>query len=284
MKRLPIPLRPATFLQVLRSTRTLGLSLLEPVDYASRVINNKRRLPPVHLRREVGDLSSFESSGGEFMAYCKLLANVHADERVLDIGCGCGLMALFFEDYLDSAGQYVGVDIQSRPVRWCRKHISSRSPNFKFIHLDLPSQRYNPGGDPQADFRIPEDDHSFDFIFAKSVFTHLLPKHVERYIAEISRLLSEDGRCLASVFLFTEGRTEVTGMHCHLRFEYGNDTYRYQSEQIPETAVAYSESYIRRILSLHNLVLQEPIRYGAWSGRADGLSFQDLLVITRRGN
>ena len=281
MKRLPLPLQPSTFLQVLRSARTLGLSLLEPVDYASRVINNKRRLPPVHLRREVGDLSSFESSGGEFMAYCKLLASVHPGERVLDIGCGCGLMALFFEDYLDTTGRYVGVDIQSRFVRWCRKHISSRSPNFKFIHLDLPSQRYNPRGNAKADFCIPEEDHTFDFILAKSVFTHLLPKHVERYIAEISRLLSEDGRCLASIFLFTGGRTEVTGTQNHLSFEYGNDTCRYQSEHIPETAVAYSESYIRRILSHHNLVLQEPIRYGTWSGRANGLSFQDLMVITR---
>ena len=282
MKRLLSRPQPSTFLQALRSARTIGLSLLEPVDYASRVINNKRRFPPLRLRREVGDLSSFESSGGEFMAYCKLLCSVQPNERVLDIGCGCGLMTLLFEDYLDPTGRYVGVDVQSRLVRWCQKHISSRSPNFKFVHLDLPNQRYNPGGNPHAEFRIPEEDHTFDFILLKSVFTHLLPKDIERCIAEISRLLSEDGRCLVSVFLFTEGPAEVKSTRSSLSFESGNDVYRYQSERVPETAVAYSESYIRRILSHHNLVLQEPIRYGTWSGRgANGLSFQDLIVITR---
>lgn len=275
--------RPQTskFFQALQLTRTVGLSLLEPVDYASRVINNKRHFPPLRLRREVGDLGSFESSGGEFMPYCRLLCNVQPNERVLDIGCGCGLMALFFEDYLDSTGQYAGVDIQSRLIRWCQKHISSRSPNFKFVLLDLPNQRYNPGGNPHAEFRIPEEDHSFDFILLKSVFTHLLPDDLERYMAEISRLLSEDGRCLVSFFLFDEGAAEVKSTRSSLSFEFGDGTYRYQCERVPERAVAYSESYIRRILSQHNLVLQEPIRYGTWSGRADGLSFQDLIVVTR---
>lgn len=281
MKEPLSPPQTSKFFQALQLTRTVGLSLLEPVDYASRVINNKRHFPPLRLRREVGDLGSFESSGGEFMPYCRLLCNVQPNARVLDIGCGCGLMALFFEDYLDSTGQYVGVDIQSRLIRWCQKHISSRSPNFKFVLLDLPNQRYNPGGNPHAEFRIPEEDHSFDFILLKSVFTHLLPDDLERYMAEISRLLSEDGRCLASFFLFDEGAADVKSTRSSLSFEHGDGTYRYQCERVPERAVAYSESYIRRILSQHNLVLQEPIRYGAWSGRADGLSFQDLIVVTR---
>jgi len=271
----------STFFRALRSTRAIGLSLLEPVDYAARVINNKRNFPPLRLRREVGDLGSFESSGGEFMPYCKLLCGVQPNERILDIGCGCGLMALFFEEYLDSTGQYVGVDIQSPLIRWCQKHISSRSPNFKFVLLDLPNQRYNPGGNPHADFRIPEEDHTFDFVLLKSVFTHLLPDDLERCMAEISRLLSEDGRCLASFFLFNEGAAEVKSTRSSLSFEHGDGTYKYQCERVPERAVAYSESYIRRILSQHGLALQEPIRYGTWSGRADGLSFQDLIVVTR---
>lgn len=275
--------RPQTskFFQALQLTRTVGLSLLEPVDYASRVINNRRRFPPLRLRREVGDLGIFESSGGEFMPYCKLLCNVRPDARVLDIGCGCGLMALFFEDYLDSTARYVGVDIQARLIRWCQEHISPRSANFEFVLLDLPNQRYNPGGDPHAEFRLPEEDHSFDFILLKSVFTHLLPDDLERWMAEISRLLSQDGCCLASFFLFDEGAAELKSTRRGLSFGFGDGAYRYQSESVPERAVAYSESYVKRIVSRHGLTLQEPIRYGLWSGRADGLSFQDLIVITR---
>jgi hypothetical protein len=77
----------------LRFIRHLGLLALSPLDYLSRPLNNKTDFPPLHLRRYVGPLRSFESSGAEFMSYLRLLASLRPDERILDIGCGFGLMA-----------------------------------------------------------------------------------------------------------------------------------------------------------------------------------------------
>ena len=281
VKRLLLRGMPPATLRLLRSVRSAGLQVLDPVDYASRAINNQRRLPPFHLRREVGDPSVFESSGAEFLAYSKLLCGLRRDERVLDIGCGCGLMALFLEDYLGETGAYLGIDVQKGAIRWCQSHIGSRAPNFRFIHLDVCNQRYNPGGDT-ATLRVPGEDGAFDFIIVKSVFTHLLRPDVERYLAELRRLLSDGGRCLASWFLLPSTAWQPTRGRGALTFEYGDGVCRYESERSPETAVAYAEPYVRRLLDQHGLQLREPVYSGTWSGENDGLSTQDLTVIEKR--
>ena len=112
-------------LRLLRWCRHLTLLALWPLDYISRLINDKTDFPPLHLRRYVGPLRSFESSGAEFLSYLRLLAGLRPSDRILDIGCGCGLMALFLEDYLDEKGAYVGVDIHRPSIRWCQKKIST---------------------------------------------------------------------------------------------------------------------------------------------------------------
>jgi 2-polyprenyl-3-methyl-5-hydroxy-6-metoxy-1,4-benzoquinol methylase len=81
-------------IKLLRHARNAGLVALGPVDYVKRVVNGKTDLPPLHLRRYVGPLRSFESSGVEFMGYLRELAGLQTDARVLDVGCGCGQMAL----------------------------------------------------------------------------------------------------------------------------------------------------------------------------------------------
>jgi hypothetical protein len=47
--------------------------------------------------------------------------------------------------------------------------------------------------------------------------------------------------------------------------------------------VAYEESYVLELLDKHALTLKAPIYYGHWSGREDGLSFQDILLL-EKGN
>ncbi|HEU4508752.1 MAG TPA: class I SAM-dependent methyltransferase, partial [Pyrinomonadaceae bacterium] len=119
-----------TAIKFLRSCRNVALLALSPLDYLSRLLNHKTDLPPLHLRRYVGPLKSFESSGNEFMGYLRTLARLQPDERVLDVGCGCGQMALQLKDYLNDRGRYVGLDIHGSSIRWCQKKI--RNPNFEF--------------------------------------------------------------------------------------------------------------------------------------------------------
>ena len=218
------------------------------------------------------------------MEYLRSLAELRPHERVLDIGCGCGQMALHLEDYLDDRGSYVGVDIHGPSIRWCQKRIGSRRSNFRFEHIDVRNLAFNPAARHGAEtYQFPYDSHSFDLILLKSVFTHMRPAEVDNYLREVARLLKTTGRCLATFFLLNKEQSILAreGKNA-LKFNYGEGVWRYRYEHSPESAVAYDESHVMELLKQHDLVLKAPIFYGHWSGRKNGLSFQDILLLERK--
>lgn len=268
-----------TTIKLLRSIRNAGLVALGPVDYAVRALNCKADLPPLHLRRYVGPLGSFESSGAEFMGYLRSLASLRPHERVLDIGCGCGQMALHLKNYLDENGSYVGVDIHRPSIDWCRRNIARRHKNFQFAHIDVRNLAYNPNAAQRAEaYVFPFADRSFDLILLKSVFTHMRPPEVSNYLSEVGRLLKLDGRCLATFFLLND---EQAALPNDLAFNYGQGEWRYVHEHSPESAVAYDESFVMQLLEKYGLVVEKRF-YGRWSGREDGLSYQDIFILSHK--
>jgi ubiquinone/menaquinone biosynthesis C-methylase UbiE len=269
-------------INLLRLGRRLMYLSLSPFDYASRLINGKTDLPPLHLRREVGPLRTFETGGAEFLSYLRLLVQMRPNDRVLDIGCGCGLMALYLKDCLDEQGSYFGVDVHQPSINWCRRHISSKHQNFRFHHIDVKSLAYNAGGVHEGgSFVFPYDSKSFDVVLLKSVLTHIRPAEVENYLLEVARLLKDNGRCLATFFLLTQEQEALPEGPATLRFSFGTEEWRYVYEHSPESATAYAESYVLSLLSKYGLRLRGPIHYGQWRGRKDGLSFQDVLIIEK---
>jgi ubiquinone/menaquinone biosynthesis C-methylase UbiE len=228
-------------------------------------------------------LRTFEASGAEFISYLRLLVEMQPGERMLDIGCGCGLMALYLKDYFDEEGGYAGVDLHRPSIKWCRSHIGHECRNFQFEHIDVKSLAYNPQGERQGEsFVFPFDSHSFDVVLLKSVFTHMRPAEVENYLREVARLLKEKGRCLATFFLLNQEQKALAAEGRNvLTFGFGTEDWRYVYEHSPESASAYDESYILNLLAKHGLRLRAPVHYGHWSGRMAGLSFQDILIIER---
>ena len=215
----------------------------------------------------------------EFMDHLRVLAGLQPDERVLDMGCGCGQMALHLEKYLSKKGSYAGVDIHRPSISWCQKKIGSRSSNFEFAHIDVRNQAYNPRGTHRAEtYQFPFDEGSFDLILLKSVFTHMRPPEVSNYLREVARLLKSNGRCLATFFLLNEEQARLAN---DLEFKYGEGVWRYRLEHSPESAVAYDESHVMELLEQHGLRLQAPVYYGRWAGRKDGLSYQDILLLEK---
>lgn len=250
-------------------------------DYASRTIRGQRHLPPWWLR-DVGG-SDFEATGQEFLRLFIDLAHLQPNEQILEIGCGSGRMALALTGYLNQAGSYKGMDITLEAIRWCQRHISGRYPNFQFYHADLYNQRYNPTGRHQArDYHFPFEAESFDFIFLTSVFTHLLPEATENYLRQVARLLRREGRGLLTFFLLNETQQGLASQGQNdIDFKYGSGPYRTRSDLTPESAVAYDEAFLRQLLAQCGLDIAGQVHYGTWSGRSDGLSYQDIL-LTRR--
>jgi len=250
-------------------------------DYASRAVRGQLHLPPWWLR-DVGG-SNFEATGREFLRLFIELAHLRPAEQILEIGCGSGRTALPMTGYLSQAGSYTGMDITLEAIHWCQRHITSRYPNFQFLHADLYNRRYNPEGRYYTkDYCFPFNDESFDFIFLTSVFTHLLPEDTKNYLREMARLLRPAGRGLITFFLLNEAQQMLASQGQNdVDFKYGSGPYRTRSEITPESAVAYDEVFLGQLIAQCGLEPVEPVHFGTWSGRSDGLSYQDIVLINK---
>jgi len=254
------------FTGALRGTRTLIQILEEPIDwFVRRVVNNKKGYPPLWLRQKVGSLNDFEGSGGEYIAYLKLLCNLQPGDRLLDIGCGCGLVCLQINEntniteYLGN-GRYVGLDIDGKLVDWCNKNIRSRYPICQFS-VPLPKANLF--------------NYKFDVVLAKSLFTHLLSNETEDYLKLIKDHIGPGGRCLSTFFLLN--KIEPKGRYT---FKFVSYPEAYERISKKRAAVAYDEKWLLSLLK--KMEFSVDIYYGSWRGNGKGLSFQDIIILTGR--
>jgi SAM-dependent methyltransferase len=238
-------------------------------------------LPPKRLRFMVG--GDFREVGQAFLGHLVTLAGLRPDDRVLDVGCGAGRIAVPLTGYLSAAGRYEGFDAWAPGVRWCERNVTPRFPNFRFHRADLYNEFYTPRGKHRAsEYRFPYDDASFDVVLLTSVFTHLLPDDMENYLSEVARVLKPGGRCLITYFLLnpeTLGRIEAgTSV---LAFPYPFGRYRCLSDRGKEAAVAYEEDYIRSLYAENGLAVEPHVERGSWSGVENPATFQDIVVATK---
>lgn len=253
-------------ISILKETRTVLQILAEPVDSFARFLNCKKGYPPLWIRQKVGSLNDFEGSGGEYMAYLKLLCGLQPGMSVLDIGCGCGLMCLpinengTLPEYI-YPGKYIGIDTDKELIGWCTKHLTRE--NCHFYCLESPE-----------DFKFKASHGTFDVVLCKSLFTHLLKDEIDAYLKEIRKFLNQEGRCLATFFLLN-GK-EPKGRYT---FKHSRGCYSFERKSNPRAAIAYQEEWVRN--KLIELLYFFDIHYGSWRGDNKGLSFQDAVIIRR---
>jgi len=157
-------------------------------------------MPPERLIRKIGP-GDFRIIGNEFFHHFVTKGGLRPDAHVLDVGCGCGRMAIPLTRYLTS-GSYEGFDASRVLVAWCQDNITPNYPNFRFQHVDVLNQAYNSSGKIRpSELRFPYGDGSFDFVFLCSVFTHMLALDLEHYISEITRVLKDEGTSFITFFL-----------------------------------------------------------------------------------
>ena len=264
-----------------RAAESLRLRALDAVD---AVRDRDPLVPPRRLRGFVGD-SDFRATGDEFLELCIELAGLRPDERVLDVGSGIGRMARPMVGYLRPPGAYEGFDVVPEGVEWCRRRYEAH-PNFRFQIADVRNGLYRPdAGVPAREYTFPFADATFDFGFATSVFTHLLPDEADRYLAEMARVLRPGGRLLATFFVLDTAGRHRSAPGGRLTFAHDHGRYATDSLETPEDAVAYEEGWLRPRIEAHGLALLGPIRLGTWSGLpdADTRQFQDVVLAQPAG-
>ena len=242
--------------------------------------------PPRGLRRMVigvDDVRLYRALGELYLLCFKALCALKPNEDVLDVGCGCGKQAAPLVKYLGKSSTYEGFDIVGSMIEWCRKNISSKYPNFHFQLADVFNKQYNPRGKYEASkYKFPYSNESFDFAYALSVFTHMLPEDMEHYLSEIARVLKSGGRCLITYFLLNEESLELINAGTTAwDFKYDFGKYRATDYDTPEAAICYDEAFVLGLYEQYGLRIKRPIRYGSWSWRDGSLDFepsQDTIV------
>jgi len=106
------------------------------------------------------------------------------DSRLLDIGCGTGLLATAAERYLSDRGLYFGTDLAPEAIDFCKGRY--RRPNFHFRVNEMTA--------------VPIDGTQFDMVAFFSVFTHTYPDETALLLAEARRLLAPGGVIFADAF------------------------------------------------------------------------------------
>lgn len=227
----------------------------------------------------------FERTGREYLDHFRRLGGLQPGDRVLDMGCGIGRMAIPLMDYLDDSGSYVGFDVGRAMIRWCRREITARRPDFEFAWAPVYNQKYNPFGSISgAEFRFPYEDASFDFVFATSLFTHLVREETEHYLRETARVLRPGSSCLLTFFLLDEhAEAEMAAGRASFDFRHQIEGGFTTDPSQPEEAIAFRVEDLRQMLAAAGLEPREPIHFGLWSNHPGAPAGQDIIVARRAG-
>jgi SAM-dependent methyltransferase len=256
------------------------------IDCLSPFINSGELMPPFSMRRFVGESRfdvrgrDFKATGDHFLQKLTADAGLTSASRVLDLGSGCGRIAIPLTGVLRE-GFYRGLDVSKQLVRWCQRKVTPRYPAFQFIHADLRTELYNPHGKVVADtYTVPFPVKHFDLVVATSVFTHLPPRAIEHYLQECSRVLSAGGHLFATFFLIESGtRSPDGGLNFAHEFEEGSRVLHPGS---PQKAIAIRTDWVVAAASQAGLEANLPVRWSLWTGRHDGYSGQDVIIFTKR--
>jgi|GEM_PF-2087376 SAM-dependent methyltransferase len=107
------------------------------------------------------------------------LAAIAPGERVLEIGCGLGLLAFWAAELAGPAGRVIACDIDAGCIAWCRQQAQLR---------DVPVPRFL-----RADARtLPFPDRAFDAAVFRCVLAFVLEK--DAVVCELRRVLRPGGR------------------------------------------------------------------------------------------
>lgn len=110
-------------------------------------------------------------------------ANIATGERVLDVGCGTGVLTRLAADAVGCSGCVIGIDPSPGMIAVARRNAASAgSPaGFRLAAIE----------------ELPYPDRSFDVVLSSFMLHHLPPEVKVTGLTEVRRVLKDGGRLLA---------------------------------------------------------------------------------------
>lgn len=109
------------------------------------------------------------------------VAALHPTDRVLDIGCGTGTMAILIKQLYPDV-HVCGLDPDARALARAKRKAARSATSIQF--------------DQGFSDKLPYSDGSFDHVFSSFMFHHVPADQKESTLCEVRRVLKPDGSFL----------------------------------------------------------------------------------------
>ncbi|MFL5295972.1 MAG: class I SAM-dependent methyltransferase [Phenylobacterium sp.] len=258
------------------------------LDRAARTIweTPDGKLPPLPLIQTIGshDLAHFRDNGSRFFREIASRLLLTEASTVLDLGCGCGRMAIPFVNFL-TEGRFYGCDVWPEGIAWCEENLTSRG-NASF-HLQPAANNYyftDFEASKKNDFKLEWlEDGVLDASYAISVFTHLIREDAQSYLSEIARGTKVGGLGYFTFFV-------IDKYFAAYRDRTGNHAALSESKTDPGCFYAYSGQDFFGGFTMD--ALQEMLaeagwaiigfELGSWAAKPGAINYQDTFIVERR--
>lgn len=217
----------------------------------------------IYLVAGTDDVSWFLHSGAMAADSIRGILNknhmaLESFDSILDFGCGVGRVVRHWTELKQTS--VCGTDYNPDLIAWCRENL----PFARFQINDLVG-------------RLDYKDQIFDFVYALSVFTHLIESQQFYWIAELTRVLKPGGFLLIT----THGEYYLSRLSSvdQSRFRNGQMIIYGEGKAGSNKCVSYHpEQYVRNVLA-NGYVVVEYIPRGA-----RGNPEQDIYLLKKSSN
>ena len=106
-------------------------------------------------------------------------------------------------------------------------------------------------------------------------------EEIQNYLKEIHRVLKNDGKCLATFFIYEE--KENIDRNEGFKFPVIKDGYRLLNKNLEEANIAINFAKLESMVNLSGLKIEQNID-GFWKGQNKNnvnLDFQDIIILKK---